>query len=549
MKNTLWMAYGWVLIWLALVLATFAWRGPIPIDETRYLTVAWEMWQRNDFLVPYLNGQPYSHKPPLLFWIYHLGWAISNVNDWWPRLVQPLFALFTGALTMLLARKLWPEYRNIAVASPWLLIGCVVWAFFIPFVMFDMALAFFVLLGLWGLLLVNGSRVTTGWLLFIIAVALGILAKGPVVLLHLAFPAILAPWWSNSVGKNLFGWYSGLGLALVAAIALVLAWALPAASSGGQDYEQAILWHQTVDRLGQAAPHKQSWWWYLFVLPILLLPWSLWLPIWKAIGNLKISQDPGLRFCLAWIIPTFIVFSILPSKQPHYLLPLLPGCVLVAARAAVSNDTIISRWTFITISILLVLAGIALLVLPRINFLRLPHWSYEIHPLPGIALVVLGIFLMLLRRDNLKDAVIPIALVSVMAVLLIEDGIFTAAQPAYSIENAAKFLGRLESQGEALVNTEKYHGQFHFLGRLTKPFSEITKRNICFWLKNHGHGYAVSYSKNRPPVHEFQPEYSQSYRNHSWLAIWNAKTLCRQVSEFKKNRSSSLGNSNVLPVQ
>lgn len=29
-----------------------------PIDETRYLGVAWEMWLRGDFLVPYKNGEP-----------------------------------------------------------------------------------------------------------------------------------------------------------------------------------------------------------------------------------------------------------------------------------------------------------------------------------------------------------------------------------------------------------------------------------------------------------------------------------------------------------
>jgi 4-amino-4-deoxy-L-arabinose transferase-like glycosyltransferase len=44
-------------------------RNLIPVDETRYTTVAWEMWVRSDFLVPHLNGETYSHKPPLLFWL------------------------------------------------------------------------------------------------------------------------------------------------------------------------------------------------------------------------------------------------------------------------------------------------------------------------------------------------------------------------------------------------------------------------------------------------------------------------------------------------
>ncbi|VAW74626.1 Polymyxin resistance protein ArnT, undecaprenyl phosphate-alpha-L-Ara4N transferase; Melittin resistance protein PqaB, partial [hydrothermal vent metagenome] len=61
--------------WLELLVAVAAlaaiqlWLRPLlPVDETRYLSVAWEMWSRGDFLVPYLNGEAYSHKPPLLFW-------------------------------------------------------------------------------------------------------------------------------------------------------------------------------------------------------------------------------------------------------------------------------------------------------------------------------------------------------------------------------------------------------------------------------------------------------------------------------------------------
>src|SRR3569832_988308 len=80
-------------LWLLLVAISLYGRSFVPIDETRYVTVAWEMWLRGDFLVPYLNGEPYSHKPPLLFWLIQLGWKIFGVNDWWPRLMPSLFSL------------------------------------------------------------------------------------------------------------------------------------------------------------------------------------------------------------------------------------------------------------------------------------------------------------------------------------------------------------------------------------------------------------------------------------------------------------------------
>ena len=68
-------------MWLLLVGVTLKLRPLLPVDETRYLSVAWDMWQNDNFLVPHLNGAPYSHKPPLLFWLMHLGWSIFGVND------------------------------------------------------------------------------------------------------------------------------------------------------------------------------------------------------------------------------------------------------------------------------------------------------------------------------------------------------------------------------------------------------------------------------------------------------------------------------------
>ena len=113
----------------------------MPVDETRYLAVAWEMWQRGDFLVPFRNGAAYSHKPPLLFWLFHLGWAVFGVNDIWPRLLSPLLALATLGVTARIAATLWPDAPWRAERSAWILLGCVVFAVFAGMAMFDMLLA------------------------------------------------------------------------------------------------------------------------------------------------------------------------------------------------------------------------------------------------------------------------------------------------------------------------------------------------------------------------------------------------------------------------
>ncbi|MDX1489452.1 MAG: hypothetical protein R3268_14675, partial [Acidiferrobacterales bacterium] len=76
-------ASTWTGLWLLPVMAVLFARSPWPLDETRTLAVAWEMWSRAT-LVPTLNGVTYTDQAPLLFWLINLGWQVFGVNDWWP---------------------------------------------------------------------------------------------------------------------------------------------------------------------------------------------------------------------------------------------------------------------------------------------------------------------------------------------------------------------------------------------------------------------------------------------------------------------------------
>ena len=60
-------------------------RPATPVDETRYLAVAWEMVTRGEHLVPHLNGAVYGHKPPLLFWLMDAVWAVTGVSGFAAR--------------------------------------------------------------------------------------------------------------------------------------------------------------------------------------------------------------------------------------------------------------------------------------------------------------------------------------------------------------------------------------------------------------------------------------------------------------------------------
>ena len=182
-------------------------RPYVPIDETRYVSVAWEMWLRGDFLVPFKNGVPYSHKPPFMFWVFQAGWALFGVNEWWPRLVSPLFSAGGLVLTWLLARRLWPGHADVGGRAALILVGTLLWSVFSTAAMFDVILAFWVLVGMHGVLSAAEGR-RRGFVLIGIAIGFGVLTKGPVILLHLLPVAALAPSWNP--GLKWGRWFGGL---------------------------------------------------------------------------------------------------------------------------------------------------------------------------------------------------------------------------------------------------------------------------------------------------------------------------------------------------
>jgi len=118
-------------------------RTPFPVDETRYLSVAWEMWHNGDFILPTLNGEPYSHKPPLLFWLMHAGWALFGVNDYSPRLISMIAGLASLPLVSAIAGFFWPDRPGIRSTAPLILASFLAWLLYSTTVMFDILLGFF----------------------------------------------------------------------------------------------------------------------------------------------------------------------------------------------------------------------------------------------------------------------------------------------------------------------------------------------------------------------------------------------------------------------
>jgi hypothetical protein len=507
-----------VLLWFVMTVPLLLLRPLWPIIETRYVSVAWEMWLRHDFLVPYLNGVPYSHKPPLLFWAIQGGWWLFGVNSWWPRVVPSLFTFGSIILSLRIGRLLWPERRQMAAFLPFMLFGSLLWTFYMTFVMFDLLVAFSGVLGMYGLLYAFLRKRLPGYLLFGFGIGLGILSKGPVILVVLLPVALAAPWWGKSDTRQRWGaWYIGVTGALLLGVVIALAWALPAALSGGETYAQALLWKQTANRVVQSFAHKQSWWWYLPLLPLLLFPWP-WLPsLWRAAHRLDF-RDRGVRFCLAWFILPLLLFSMISGKQVHYLLPIFPAFALLASSLAA--DVSFSRRDCLPHVFLFgSLAGVWLLLPFFSGRLKLPSWVHELHPGYGIVMLLLCLTFFVFAKRRQGWGVKAMTTLTVLQIVVLQAGILDVAAEFYDVKPLSAYLAQVQEKGYPIANAARYEGQYHFLGRLQKPLEVITEEEVAGWLASHPGGRVVRYFRQWPEDIGQQVEFEQPFRGQFAVVV------------------------------
>ena len=139
-------AFGWIGLWLLIVAAGMVTRSIWPPDETRLLALAWDMWQRGEWLTPLLNGEPWFRQGPITLWLVLSGWQFMGLNDWWPRLLPAIAGLFVLLLTSVFANKLWPDQKEVVRYAPVLLLGSVLWAMYQTLALDDLLLVCMTLL-------------------------------------------------------------------------------------------------------------------------------------------------------------------------------------------------------------------------------------------------------------------------------------------------------------------------------------------------------------------------------------------------------------------
>jgi len=437
-------------------------------------------------------------------------------------------------LLLKLEKLLWDEKREQDSYSIWVLFGTLLFAGFVTLLMFDLLLMLCAMVAMIGVLYLSKNEKFNGVLWLAAGIGLGVLAKGPVILLHVLPAAVVAPWWAPQVKERLARWYLDLLLGVLLGAAIALAWALPAAYFGGEAYRHAILWGQTAGRVSESFAHRAAWWYYLPFLPLILFPWFVWPRFWRGLFESgSEAKNGGLKFLAAWSLLTLIGFSLVSGKQAKYLVPFLPAFALLvgcALRKACSPG----RWWEMLLPTAGFLAFPAFLVYLRTRpeAMKLPEWVGEIPLWPIVMLALAAPLLMFFSQWKIQAQVRALAFAMLAAAAVLGVGVIPAFVPYSDPGPAARHLAALQERNVPLAHLGKYHAQYNFAGRLRAPIEILDVGEVKGWVAAHPEGQVITVDRARDvgnsgagtATAEGGPDYQAPFRG-AWVQVWRGSAL------------------------
>ena len=333
-------APGALLALLALwLLATLGLRPLLLPDEGRYAEVARAMWH-GDLLVPTLNGLPFFHKPPRFYWLDIAALQLFGAHEFAARFGAAIGAWLMGA-ALFVAMRRWHGPRPAAIAlgvlatTPFFFVGG-------QYANHDMLVGGLITCAVLALAraLESSTRIELRWLVGAwLLCALAVLAKG---LIGVVLPAlVIGPWLlAQRRWRQLPGLLHPLALLAFAAVALPWFVAMRLRYPGFFDY---FVIEQHFHRFEQSDfNNARGAWFFIVVLPLLTLPWSVWLP--AALRRVGTAPTPTLALYAWWTIAVVGFFSIPSAKLVGYALPALaPWCALLALAIAAGRGGV-WRW-------------------------------------------------------------------------------------------------------------------------------------------------------------------------------------------------------------
>jgi 4-amino-4-deoxy-L-arabinose transferase-like glycosyltransferase len=333
-----------LLVWLP----GFFTLPPTDRDESRFAQASKQMVETGDY-IRIMNGTvPRNLKPIGIYWLQvpfeaaARAMHLATANPVWPYRIPSL----AGGLLAVLATYeigLAMGDRRAALLAAGCLGASVILVVETHMAKTDAALvgvttvAMAVLARAYAGQPVGRSRAAVFWL----AMGAGILLKGPITPMVAGLAAA-----TLAVADRRGRWL--LALRPVSGVLLTLLVVVPWFIAIGLATHGAFFGDAVGGDLGRKLAsgddaHGAPPGFHLLLLPLLAFPATV--PVLRSLpGWWRLRREPAERFLLAWIVPAWLVFEAVPTKLPHYTLPLYPAIFLLAARIWTTSPARPSSW-------------------------------------------------------------------------------------------------------------------------------------------------------------------------------------------------------------
>lgn len=419
---------------------------PLDRDESRFAQATSQMLETGDYVVIKFQDQPRFKKPVGIHWLQALSVkAFSDAEDrriWAYRIPSLLGAMLAAAACAWGAAALFDPRTG-------LLAGSILGATFLLSSEAFIAKTDAALCGTTTLAMAALARVYAAqlkgepagkWtkLAFWLGLSIAALIKGPVGLLVAIFALVgLALWDRKAAWMKDLGWT--WGLILFAAICLPWAMMITVATDGA--FWGAAVGGDLAPKLaGGQEGHAGPFGYHALLAPLLAFPATLLLPAGLVTGWTR-RNEPGVRFAVCWLVPTWLMFEILPTKLVHYELPAYGALAMLMAAAVREPLGNLVRWIGGGLSVLMgaLLAAVALYGQMQFGAGGDLAWTAVAAGL-ALAAGIAGAVL-LLRRHSAR-ALVTAGVLGIGAHVALTAGLIPRLEPLFLSKDVADALDR-----------------------------------------------------------------------------------------------------------
>jgi 4-amino-4-deoxy-L-arabinose transferase-like glycosyltransferase len=330
---------GLMLLGAIVVASLFVNLDGVPLfdeDEGAYAEVTREMLESGDFLTPRLEGKPFFHKPPMIYWAQVLSVRLLGLNEFAFRLPSALASLAWAAVLFHFVRRF--VGRQQAWFAPFFLVTALQTSIIAKAAIVDALLNLFITLTMFAIYHYFNSGRRRHVLLAYAFMALGFLTKGPVAV---AIPAVVSLLY-GVFQRRFRDWalmvFYPVGWALF--IIIALPWYIALIASYGWSFIQEIILVHNLGRFqGAMEGHSGPIYYYLPVILIGLLPYTPFLFV--AFSEIRQHWREKLgKFLVLWFLFVLVLFSLAGTKLHHYIVyGYVPLLILMARSVSKMKST------------------------------------------------------------------------------------------------------------------------------------------------------------------------------------------------------------------